>query len=106
MKALLEVSSTLWVTLGAATLLLFLLVVSFRSRSYVFCQYLKAMTGVALRPREVRKAFDSGGQEGVRALFLDLIIREDLKGGPVAIPENVAGEQSEPVGMSAGATQS
>ena len=89
MKALLEVSPTLWVTLGAAALLLFLLVVSFRSRSYVFCQYLKAMTGVSLRPREVRKAFDSGGQEGVRELFLDLIIREDLKRGPVAIPDTV-----------------
>jgi hypothetical protein len=95
MKALLEVSPTLWVTLGAAALLLFLLVVSFRSRSYVFCQYLKAMTGVSLRPREVRKAFDSGGQEGVRELFLDLIIREDLKRGPVAIPDTVPAPEPE-----------
>jgi hypothetical protein len=93
MKDLLQVSSTLWVTLGAATLLLLLLVISFRSRSYVFCQYLKAMTGVALRPREVRRAFDAGGQEGVRALFLDLLIREDLKGGPVVIPEVVATDE-------------
>ncbi|MFN2384792.1 MAG: hypothetical protein ABR576_00625 [Thermoanaerobaculia bacterium] len=96
MKDLLEVSPTLWVTLGAAALLLLLLVVSFRSRSYVFCQYLKAMTGVSLRPREVRKAFDSGGQEGVRELFLDLIIKEDLKRGPVAIPEPVPSARSEP----------
>lgn len=88
MKALLEVSSTLWVSLGAAALLLLLLVISFRSRSYVFCQYLKAMTGVSLKPREVRRAFDSGGQVGVRELFLDLIIREDLKGGPVVIPDD------------------
>jgi hypothetical protein len=76
-----------WVVFGAAVLLLLLLIVSFRSRSYVFCQYLKTMTGIALRPAEVRRAFKSGGREGVRELFLDLIIREDLKGGPVAIPE-------------------
>jgi hypothetical protein len=95
MKALLEVSPTLWVTLGAAALLLFLLVVSFRSRSYVFCQYLKAMTGVTLRPKEVRRAYDSGGQEGVRELFLDLIIREDLKRGPVAIPDSIGPAEPE-----------
>lgn len=87
MKALLEVSSTLWVTLGAVALLMILLVISFRSRSYVFCQYLRTMTGVSLGPGEVRRAFNSGGQEGVRELFLDLLIREDLKGGPVVIPD-------------------
>ncbi len=76
-----------WVVLGGAALLLVLLIVSFRSRSYVFCQYLKTMTGIALRPTEVRRAFKSGGREGVRELFLDRIIREDLKGGPVVIPE-------------------
>jgi hypothetical protein len=47
------------------------------------------MTGVILRPSEVRRAFKSGGREGVRELFLDLIIREDLKEGPAAIPEGV-----------------
>ena len=77
-----------WFVLGGALLLLTLLIVSFRSRSYVFCQYLKTMTGIALKPSEVRRAFKSGGREGVRELFLDLIIREDLKGGPVAIPES------------------
>lgn len=76
-----------WIVYGGAVLLLLLLIVSFRSRSYVFCQYLKTMTGIALRPGEVRRAFKSGGREGVRELFLDRIIREDLKGGPVAIPE-------------------
>ena len=76
-----------WTILGVAVLLLFLLIVSFRSRSYVFCQYLKTMTGVILSPSEVRRAFKSGGREGVRELFLDLIIREDLKEGPAAIPE-------------------
>ena len=44
------------------------------------------MTGIALKPPEVRRAFKSGGREGVRELFLDLIIREDLKGGPVGDP--------------------
>ena len=76
-----------WVVLGGAVLLLVLLIVSFRSRSYVFCQYLKTMTGIALRPSEVRRAFKTGGREGVRNLFLDLIIREDLKDGPAAIPD-------------------
>ena len=77
-----------WVVLGGAALLLALLIVSFRSRSYVFCQYLKTMTGIGLRPSEVRRAFKSGGREGVRELFLDLIIREDLKQGPAAIPDS------------------
>ena len=76
-----------WVVLGGAVLLLLLLIVSFRSRSYVFCQYLKTMTGIALRPSEVRRSFKTGGREGVRELFLDLIIREDLKGGPTSIPD-------------------
>lgn len=76
------------VVLGGAALLIVLLIVSFRSRSYVFCQYLKTMTGIALRPSEVRRAFKAGGREGVRALFLDLIIREDLKQGPAAIPDS------------------
>jgi len=79
-----------WTTLGGAGLLLFLLIVSFRSRSVVFCQYLKTMTGIALKPSEVRRAFKGGGREGVREMFLDLIIREDLKGGPVSIPEDQA----------------
>jgi hypothetical protein len=46
------------------------------------------MTGIALRPAEVRRVFKSGGREGVRALFLDRIIREDLKEGPVSIPDS------------------
>jgi hypothetical protein len=79
-----------WAIWGGAVLLLLLLIVSFRSRSYVFCQYLKTMTGIRLRPTEVRRAFKTGGREGVREMFLDLIIREDLKDGPVAIPEGVS----------------
>ncbi|MGH9316474.1 MAG: hypothetical protein ACRD1P_05135 [Thermoanaerobaculia bacterium] len=77
-----------WALLGAAIVLLLLLIISFRSRSYVFCQYLKTMTGISLKPSEVRGRFRTGGKGGVRELFLDLIIREDLKGGPTPIPEN------------------
>ena len=70
-----------------ALLLFFILIVSFRSRATVFCQYLKAMTGVTLSPKEVRKVFKAEGRDGVRTLFLDLIIREDLKTGPLQIPD-------------------
>jgi hypothetical protein len=77
-----------WAMLSVVSVLFLLLVVSFRSRVYVFCQYLKTMTGIALKPREVKAAFLRGGKEGVRELFLDLIIREDLKGGPASIPED------------------
>jgi len=77
-----------WALLGAAVVLLLLLIISFRSRAYVFCQYLKTMTGIPLKPKDVKGRFKKGGKEGVRELFLDLIIREDLKGGPTPIPEN------------------
>ncbi len=73
--------------LAFALLLLFILIVSFRSRATVFCQYLKAMTGVELSPKDVRRVFKAEGKDGVRTLFLDLIIREDLKTGPLSIPE-------------------
>jgi len=73
--------------LGFAVVLFLILVISFRSRAIVFCQYLKAMTGVSLSPKEVRRTFKAQGQDGVRTLFLDLIIREDLKTGPLNIPE-------------------
>ena len=75
-----------WMVLGGAVLLLGLLIVSFRSRSYVFCQYLKTMTGIALKPADVKRVFKAGGREGVREMFLDRIIQEDLKGGPARIP--------------------
>lgn len=74
-----------------AVVLLVILIISFRSRAVVFCQYLETMTGIRLKPSEVRKVFDSAGRNGVREMFLDLIIREDLKEGPVVIP----GEQND-----------
>ena len=76
-----------WMPLAFAIVLLVILIVSFRSRAVVFCQYLEAMTGVKLRPADVRREFKAGGRNGVREMFLDLIIREDLKDGPMEIPE-------------------
>ncbi|HWW61921.1 MAG TPA: hypothetical protein VN181_11180 [Thermoanaerobaculia bacterium] len=83
-------SLTLAMPLVFAVILLVILVVSFRSRAVVFCQYLETMTGIRLKPSDVRRVFSQRGRNGVRELFLDLIIREDLKEGPVAIPEDVA----------------
>ena len=83
--------------LGFAFLLLLILVISFRSRATVFCQYLKAMTGVELKPKEVRRVFSAQGQDGVRTLFLDLIIREDLKTGPLSIPDGAKQGTSRPL---------
>ena len=74
-----------WV--GAALILLILLGVSFASRAWVFCQYLRHMTGIQLTPGEVKKVFHLRGKSGVRELFLDLLIREDLKDSPLVTPE-------------------
>jgi len=72
--------------LAFAIVLLVILVISFRSRAVVFCQYLEHMTGVKLRPADVRRVYAEGGADAVRTFFLDLIIREDLKQGPLEIP--------------------
>ncbi len=71
-----------------AVILLVILVISFRSRAVVFCQYLETMTGIALKPADVRRVYREKGRNGVRDLFLDLIIREDLKEGPMEIPDD------------------
>ena len=87
--------------LAFALLLLVILVISFRSRAVVFCQYLETMTGIKLRPGDVRRVYREGGADAVRQYFLDLIIREDLRQGPIEIP--VASQKSEserpPVGV-------
>lgn len=83
---------------GFAVVLLGILVVSFRARAVVFCQYLEQMTGIELQPTEVRRAFQERGQNGVREMFLDLIIREDLKEGPIEVPEEAIAEE-EPVSI-------
>jgi hypothetical protein len=72
---------------GAITLLLIILFVSFISRSKVFCQYLEVMSGIKLKPAEVHQAYKLRGKEGVRELFLDLIIREEAK-GPAITPDS------------------
>ena len=74
-----------------AAILLLILIVSFRSRAVVFCQYLETMTGIRLKPSDVRRVYREKGRNGVREMFLDLIIREDLKEGPIDIPDEQAG---------------
>ena len=72
----------------SALVLLLILIVSFRARAVVFCQYLERMTGITLRPADVRRAYREQGKNGVRELFLDLIIRQDLKEeGPLQVPD-------------------
>lgn len=76
-----------FILLGCAVMLLLLLVVSFASRPRVFSQYLRTMTGIAVTPREVRRIFKQRGRTGVRELFLELLIREDLREDGVAHPD-------------------
>jgi hypothetical protein len=82
--------------IAAAALLLLILLISFLSRAIVFCQYLRTMTGIELKPSDVRRVYRERGRDGVREFFLDLIIREDLKQGPIDIPSQAqpaAGEE-------------
>ena len=78
-----------------AGVLLLILIISFRSRAVVFCQYLQTMTGITLKPSDVRRVYRERGRNGVRELFLDLIIREDLKEGPVSIPDGIKRKTTE-----------
>ena len=69
------------IMLGAGAVLLILLVLllaSFLSRPRVFCQYLAHMTGISLKPSQVRARFKARGKAGVRDLLIDLLIHEDL----------------------------
>lgn len=81
-------SLTTLMPVAFAVILLAILIVSFRSRAVVFCQYLETMTGISLKPSDVRRVYREKGRNGVRDLFLDLIIREDLKEGPMEIPDD------------------
>ena len=70
-----------WFRLGSLIVVFFLLVmlvISFRSRGRVFCQYLKHMTGIELKPGRVNALYKSRGKAGVRDLLIDLISQEDL----------------------------
>lgn len=73
--------------LAATGLLLVVLVVSVLSRPRIFTQYLHHMTGIKLSPRDVSRVFRARGKAGVRDMFLELIIREDLKDGPTITPD-------------------
>ena len=68
--------------------LLLLLVVSFLSRPRVFTQYLHTMTGIKLSAKDVARVYKQRGKAGVRDMFLELIIREDLKSGPRITPDS------------------
>jgi len=66
------------VAVAGMALLGTILIASFVSRSRVFCQYLRHMTGIELKPSAVRRVFRTNGRGGVRDLLLDLLIQEDL----------------------------
>lgn len=76
------------VLLVSTGVLLLLLVVSFLSRPRVFTQYLFSMTGIRLSPKDVAAVYKARGKDGVRELFLELIIREDLRSGPRITPDS------------------
>ncbi len=80
-----QATTYLLVTTGV---LMLLLVVSMLSRPRVFTQYLRHMTGISLSPRDVARVYRARGQGGVRDLFLDLIIRQDLADGPKVTPDS------------------
>ncbi|HEX5855477.1 MAG TPA: hypothetical protein VFZ57_07635 [Thermoanaerobaculia bacterium] len=89
-SSLFEVHGVGVTLLALAGVLVFILVISFRFRATVFCQYLKAMTGVELKPRQVSGIFKKQGKDGVREMFLDLIIKQDLsETGPLQIPKDL-----------------
>jgi hypothetical protein len=66
------------IAVAGMALLGMILIASFISRSRVFCQYLKHMTGIELKPVAVRKVYRANGKGGVRDLLMDLLIQEDL----------------------------
>jgi len=76
-----------FVLLGVACALLIVLIISFASRSRVFAQYLRLLTGIQITPSEVQRVYSERGRAGVRELFLDLLIREDLAEEGVATPD-------------------
>lgn len=79
------------VAIAAVVILLALLVISFLSRARVFCQYLKHMTGIELKPATVRRVYRKSGRGGVRDMLISLLIQEDL-----ADPDRVVTPDSKP----------
>ena len=91
---LLEFSRANTIQLAAVAgivILLALLVISFASRARVFCQYLKHMTGIELKPSTVRSVYRRNGRGGVRDMLISLLIQQDL-----ADPERVVTPDSKP----------
>jgi hypothetical protein len=87
-ETMFELSSSATTLLMVSTgALLLLLIVSFLSRPRVFTQYLAHMTGITLSPRDVARVYKSRGKSGVREMFIELIIREDLRDGPRILPD-------------------
>ena len=66
------------IAVAGMALLGLILIASFISRSRVFCQYLKHMTGIELKAGAVRRVYRSNGKGGVRDLLMDLLIQQDL----------------------------
>lgn len=87
-----EFSPSMTVQLLAAAgivILLVLLVISFLSRARVFCQYLKHMTGIELKPVTVRRVYRDKGRGGVRDFLISLLIQEDLADpGRIVTPDS------------------
>ena len=80
-------SEAVTLLIGLTSFLLILLVVSMLSRPRIFTQYLKHMAGIELSPRDVSRVYRARGPAGVREMFLELIIREDLRNGPAITPD-------------------
>jgi hypothetical protein len=76
------------VLMGTTGALLVVLIISVLSRPRVFTQYLEHMTGIKLSPRDVARVYKRRGKAGVRDMFLELIIREDLRDGPTITPDS------------------
>jgi hypothetical protein len=72
-------------------ILLAILVISFLSRARVFCQYLKHMTGIELKPTTVRRVYRQNGRGGVRDMLISLLIQQDL-----ADPDRIVTPDSQP----------
>jgi hypothetical protein len=73
--------------LAATGALLLVLVLSIMMRPRIFTQYLEHMTGIQLSPRDVARVFKTRGKVGVRDMFLELIIMEDLRDGRKITPD-------------------
>ena len=80
----------LLVFLAATGALVLVLIASILMRPRIFTQYLEHMTGIQLSPRDVAEVFKTRGKAGGRDMFLELIIREDLKNGPTITPDTPA----------------